>query len=109
MIASAQKTIRDVPWYLFRKLAEKPQTVPCDCFVLAGQLPFLPRGFLYACQGDVLPQGQQHTVQMRVGFSIHHLHFVVVIPMIAAERVVRSAGLHLPIWPLDLEKNRRTL
>jgi len=32
--------VDDLPWHLFRQLAENPQTVPADCFVLAVQLRF---------------------------------------------------------------------
>jgi len=102
MIASAQQSINSLPWHLFRRLAGEPQTVPPECIVLAAQLPFLPKGFLYACPGDVLPQ-YQDPVSVRVGFSIHHLHFVVVLPMLEAERVVSTSGVQLPLWPLDLE------
>jgi hypothetical protein len=28
---------------------------------------------------------------------------VVVIPQFLAERVVRTSGVHVPIWPLDME------
>ena len=102
MIGSAQKSIGSLPWHLFRGLAEQPENIPVECFVLAAQLPFLPKGFLYACPGDVLPQ-YQDPVSWRVGFSIHQLHFVVVLPLLAAERMVRTSGVQLPIWPLDLE------
>jgi hypothetical protein len=40
---------------------------------------------------------------VRVGFSIRKLHFVVVIPFTAGERMVRTSGVHLPIWPLESE------
>src|SRR5271154_1758246 len=83
MIASAQKSIGSLPWHLFRQLAEEPDTVPVECFVLAAQLPFLPKGFLYACPGDVLPR-YADPVSLRVGFSVHQLHFVVVLPLLEA-------------------------
>lgn len=102
MIASAQKSIGSLPWHLFRQLAEEPDTVPVECFVLAAQLPFLPKGFLYACPGDVLPR-YPDPISLRVGFSVHQLHFVVVLPLLEAERVVRTSGVHLPLWPLGLE------
>lgn len=102
MIASAQKTIGNLPWNLFRQLAEEPERVPAQCLVVGAQLPFLPKGFLYACPGDVLPH-HQDPVSIRVGFSVHHLHFVVILPLIEAERLVRTSGVHFPLWPLDLE------
>ena len=39
----------------------------------------------------------------RVGFSINKLHFIVVIPFVEAERVVRTSGVQLPLWPLEME------
>jgi hypothetical protein len=79
MIASAQQRIMDLPWQLFQQLGEEPERVPTECFVLATQLPFLPKGFLYAGPSDTLPE--TGPFQVRVGFSIHQLHFVVVIPL----------------------------
>jgi hypothetical protein len=102
MIASAQKSITSpLPWHLFRGLAAVPGNVPVECPVLATQLHFL-KGFLYACPGDVLSE-YQGPVSLRVGFSIQQLHFVVVLPLLEAERVIRTSGVQLPIWPLDLE------
>src|ERR1019366_6019389 len=37
--------------------------------------------FLYACPGDVLPQ-YPDPVSLRVGFCIHQLHFVVLLPLL---------------------------
>jgi hypothetical protein len=102
MIASAQQSITDLPWHLFRQLAEEPERVPNECIVLAAQLPFLPKGFLYTCPADILPESGRPT-QIRVGFSIHHLHFVVVIPQFPADRIARTSGVHIPIWPLEAE------
>jgi len=102
MIASAQQSITDLPWHLFRQLGEEPERVPTECIVLAAQLQFLPKGFLYACPTDILP-GSGRPTQIRVGFSVDHLHFVVVIPQFSAERVLRTSGVHIPIWPLDME------
>jgi hypothetical protein len=102
MIASAQKSITSpLPWHLFSGLAAVPENVPVECPVLAAQLHFL-KGFLYACPGDVLSE-YQDPVSLRVGFSIHQLHFVVVLPLLEAERVIRTSGVQFPIWPLDLE------
>lgn len=102
MIASAQQSIGNLPWVLFRRLSQEPITAPAECFVLGAQLPFLPKGFLYACPGDVLSHDAS-PVSMRVGFSIHQLHFVVVLPILEARRIVRTSGVHLPLWPLDAE------
>jgi len=102
MIASAQQSFTDLPWHLFRQLAEEPENISVECFVVAAQLQFLPKGFLYACPADIVPQSGQ-PAQLRVGFSIHQLHFVVVIPLFRADRIVRTSGVHIPIWPLQLE------
>jgi len=102
MIASAQQSITDLPWHLFQQLGEEPERVPTECFVLASQLPSLPKGFLYACPSDASSETGR-SVQVRIAFSIDHLHFVVVIPQFPAHRVVRASGVHIPIWPLDAE------
>jgi hypothetical protein len=101
MIASAQQSITDLPWHLFSQLGEEPQRVPTECFVLASQLPFLPKGFLYACPSDASPESG--SVQVRIALSINHLHFVVVIPQFPAQRIVQTSGVHIPLWPLDAE------
>jgi hypothetical protein len=102
MIASAQQSITDLPWHLFSQLGEEPQRVPTECFVVASQLPSLPKGFLYACPSDASPDSGR-PVQVRIAFSIDHLHFVVVIPQFPAHRIVRTSGVLIPIWPLDTE------
>jgi hypothetical protein len=61
-------------------MARMPQEIPAQCIVVAAQVPFLPDGF-----------------------SINKLHFVVLIPFVDAERVVRTSGVQLPLWPLELE------
>lgn len=101
MIASAQQSITDLPWHLFQQLGEEPERVPTECIVLAAQLPFLPKGFMYASPSDTLPE--TGPFQVRIGFSLHQLHFVVVIPQFPADRIVRTSGVHIPIWPLDVE------
>lgn len=106
MIASAQQSVTGLPWHLFRQLAEVPENIPVECFVVAAQLPFLPKGFLYACPTDFLPQSGR-SAHVCVGFSIHHLHFVVAIPLFQADRIVRASGVHIPIWPLQLEIRTR--
>lgn len=102
MIASAQHDLPKLPWPLFRGLACKPQEVPTQCIVVAAQLPFLPKSFLYACPTDHMA-GNEALIQARVGFSINKLHFVVMIPFLEARRMVRTSGVQLPLWPLDLE------
>jgi len=101
MIASAQQSITNLPWHLFRQLGEEPERVPTECFVLAAQVPSLPKGFMYASPSDTLPE--TGPFQVRIGFSINQLHFVVVIPQFPADRIVRTSGVHIPIWPLDVE------
>lgn len=102
MIASAQKSLPELPWHLFRELANTPQSIPAQCIVVAAQLPFLPKSFLYACPTDHM-SGNATFIQVRVGFSINKLHFVVIIPFLEADRIVRTSGVQLPLWPLDLE------
>jgi len=102
MIASAQQSLPDLPWELFRGLGEQPENISTQCLVLAAQLPFLPKSFLYACPPDRLSASEE-PVQVRIGYSINNLHFVVVIPFREGARVVRTSGVQLPIWPLDME------
>lgn len=101
MIASAQPDISRLPWDLFRGFAKTPERIPNECPVLAGQLDFLD-GFLHSSRTDLSPSNDE-VIQARVGFSIRKLHFVVVIPFTAGERMVRTSGVHLPIWPLKSE------
>jgi hypothetical protein len=86
----------------FPATRRRPERVPTECFVLASQLPSLPKGFLYACPSDASSETGR-PVQVRIAFSIDHLHFVVVIPQFPAHRVVRTSGVHILIWPLDSE------
>ena len=102
MIASALQSKTDLPWKLFGQLAVEPERIPVECFVLAAQPPFLPEGFLYACPTAIMPEGQE-PAHICVGFTVRHLHFVVVIPLFPADRVVRTSSIHTPVWPLDLE------
>jgi hypothetical protein len=102
MIASAQESAAQLPWHLFRGLAELDKAIPAECLVVAAQFPFLPKGFLYSCPGDILPQ-YLHPVQMRVGFTLHQFHCVVLLPVLSAKRELSTSGLHVPIWPLDLK------
>jgi hypothetical protein len=107
MIASVQTAQLKLPWHLFESLSSDEQVGPDGCFVLSTQLPFLPNGFLYSCPTDALTVDGP-PVQVRVGFSIRHLSFVTVIPIVEAPRVIRvAAGVHVPIWSLDLEARCR--
>jgi hypothetical protein len=101
MIASAQPDISGLPWYLFRGLARTPEQIPDECPVVAGQQDFLD-GFMHSSRTDLSSSNGQ-AIQARVGFSIRKLHFVVVIPFTAGQRMVRTSGVHLPIWPLESE------
>ncbi len=102
MIASAQQSLPALPWELVRGLAEQPENIPTQYLVLAAQLPFLPKSFLYACPTDHL-SASEDPIQVRVGYSINNLHFVVVIPFHDGARIVRTSGVQLPLWPLDME------
>jgi hypothetical protein len=101
MIASAQQTKMDLPWALFQRLAGEPGEYPTECSIVAAQLP-VPTGFLFACPGDE-QERDGPLCQVRVGFTLRHLHFVVVIPFTAGERMIRATGIHIPIWPLRTE------
>jgi hypothetical protein len=101
MIASTQPDISGLPWDLFRGLARTPEQIPDECPVGAGQQDFLD-GFMHSSRTD-LSSSNAEAIQARVGFSIRKLHFVVVIPFTAGQRMVRTSGVHLPIWPLESE------
>jgi hypothetical protein len=74
---------------------------PERCVVFACQQPNLPKGFLYTNPSDYF--SGEITIQVRFGFSIHQLHFVVVVPFDKKPRVARiAAGIHTPLWPLGL-------
>jgi hypothetical protein len=100
MIAVVQTTRFDPPWKIFQNLGLREEDGPNGSIVLATQQAEMPKGFLYTCPWDYLSEGQP--IQVRVGFSLHHLQFVVVIPILQAPRLVAaSLGLHIPLWPLD--------
>lgn len=103
MIASTQKNRFELPWRFFQQLSKEPERIPQQCIVVGTQLGFLPEGFLWACPTDELQPGQP-AIQARVGFSVNRLHFVVVIPFQDARRIVRCSGLHLLLWPVDVEE-----
>ena len=100
MIAVVQTIKFPLPWSIFRNLREDKDEGPHGCFVFAWQSPSLPRGFLFTAPSDYLLEGKP--VQVRLGFSIYDLHFVVVIPIVQAPRMAHiAAGIHVPLWPLD--------
>jgi hypothetical protein len=100
MISVVQTLQFELPWHAFQNLGKNEHDGPHGCFVLASQQANLPKGFLYTCPSDGI---EGNPVQLRVGFSIHHLHFVVVIPIVQGPRMVRvAASVHVPLWPLDL-------
>ncbi|SRR5258708_614796 len=101
MISVVQTIQFELPWAAFQRLGSQESDGPDGCFVLASQQPGLPEGFLYTCPGDEFVEGKP--IQLRVGFSINHLHFVVVIPILEAPRMVRvAAAVQVPFWPLNL-------
>lgn len=101
-VISVTQTLKfDLPWSVFQNLGQCEHDGPNGCLVLASQQPGLPGGFLYTCPSDGFVEGKP--IQLRVGFSVDHLHFVVVIPIVQAPRMVRvGAAVHVPLWPLDL-------
>jgi hypothetical protein len=101
-IISVVQTMRfELPWEIFQNLRTPEIDGPNGCFVFGLQQLLLPKGFLYTCPSDEL---NGKPFQLRVGFSIHHLHFVVVIPIVQGLRMARvAAGLHVPLWPLDMQ------
>jgi hypothetical protein len=101
MISVVQTLQFDLPWTIFQNLGKNKNEGPLGCFVFASQQANLPNGFLYACPSDHFVEGKP--IQLRVGFSIHRLCFVVVIPIVGGPRTIRvGASIHAPLWPLDL-------
>ena len=101
MISVVQTIQFELPWAVFQRLGNQESDGPDGCFVLASQQPGLPDGFLYTCPSDGFAEGKP--IQLRVGFSINHLHFVVVIPILEGPRMVRvAAAVQVPLWPLNL-------
>ncbi len=100
-IISVVQTLRfELPWEIFQNLRKHETDGPNGCFVLATQQRQLPKGYLYTCPSDELGG---NLVQLRVGFSVNHVHFVVVIPIVQGLRMVRvAAGIHVPFWPLNM-------
>jgi hypothetical protein len=101
MIAVSQTIKFQLPWDIFQALGKVETSGPEACFVFANQQTNLPKGFLYTNPSDHFSMGVP--IQVRSGFSIDYLHFVVVIPFDKEPRMARvAAGLHTPLWPLDL-------
>jgi hypothetical protein len=101
MIAAVQTTQFDLPWHIFQSLGKVETCGPDGCFVFASQQANLPKGFLYTSPSDYF--SKEAPIQVRLGFSIDHLHFVVVIPFDDEPRVAKIvAGIHTPLWPLQI-------
>lgn len=99
MILSIQRTKYELPWHRFKNLGAREESGPEGCFVLAAQLAVLPNGFSYTCHPNILSEAET-PVQFRVGFAVNRLHFVVIIPALEAQRVLRfDPNIHVPIWP----------
>jgi len=100
MISTSQTIKFTLPLDIFRALGKDEASGPNDCFVFANQQQNLPKGFLYTSPADHL--GDEIPIQLRLGFSLDHLHFVTVIPLDKEPRIARiAAGIHTPLWPLN--------
>lgn len=103
MIAVTQTIKFPLPWSTFQALGTDEASGPERCVVFVNQQQNLPKGFLYTGPSDYFSEEKETAIQVRLGFSIQHLQFVVVIPFDNRPRIARiAAGLHTPIWPLDL-------
>ena len=99
VILSIQQTRYELPWRMFQSLGTDEERGPDECFVFAGQLSMLPDGFSYTCHPNILSEAQA-PVQFRVGFAVNRLHFVVIIPVLEGQRVLRfDPRIHVPLWP----------
>lgn len=99
MILSNQRTKYELPWRVFQNLRTDEERGPDGCFVLAAQLLMLPNGFSYTCRPNIFSEAQA-PVQFKVGFAVNRLHFVVVVPVLEAQRVLRfDSNIHVPLWP----------
>ncbi len=100
MISTSQTIKFALPLDIFQALGRDEAAGPESCFVFANQQQNLPKGFLYTSPADHF--GDEIPIQLRLGFSLDHLHFVTVIPFDKEPRVARiAAGIHTPLWPLD--------
>jgi hypothetical protein len=101
MITTSEITKFPMPWEVLYGLGRDEEAGPERCIVFGNQQHNLPKGFLYTNPSDYF--SDQATVQVRLGFSIGQLHFVVVVPFDTKPRVARiAAGIHTPLWPLGL-------
>ncbi len=101
LITTSEATKFPMPWEVLYALGRYEASGPERCVVFGSQQPNLPKGFLYTSPSDYF--SQETTIQARLGFSIHQLHFVVVVPFDRKPRVARiAAGIHTPLWPLGL-------
>jgi hypothetical protein len=101
LITTSETTKFPMPWEVLYGLGRDEEVGPERCVVFASQQANLPKGFLYTSPSDYF--SEQITIQARLGFSIHQLHFVVVVPFDTKPRMARiAAGLHTPLWPLGL-------
>jgi hypothetical protein len=104
MIASVQQGRVELPWHIFQNMRKSENHGPDGCFAFAGQILAMVEGFTYACLRDYLPPSEKNVVQLRVGFSIKRVHFVVVIPLVEGERIIRTdPRMHTALWPIDLK------
>jgi hypothetical protein len=103
MIASVQKEHCELPWQLFQSMKSDEDRGPDGCFVFAGQVLAMSKGFTYACIRDHRPHDEKAVVNLRIGFSIKRIHLVVVIPLVEGERVLKTdARIHTALWPIGL-------
>lgn len=99
MILSIQSSKYELPWYRFNNLGAAEESGPDGCFVLAAQLAMLPNGFSYTCHPNILSEAEA-PVQFRLGFAVNRMHFVVIIPVLEGQRVLRfDPNIHVPLWP----------
>jgi hypothetical protein len=101
-LITTSETIKfPMPWDVLYGLGRDEEAGPERCLMFANQQPNLPKGFLYNSPSDFF--SEDGLIQARLGFSIHHLHFVVVVPFDKRPRHARlAAGIHAPLWPLGL-------
>jgi hypothetical protein len=101
LIAASYTDKFPLPWEVIHSLGTEETAGPQACIVFAAQVPNLPKGFLSTGPSDYFPQ--ETTLQVRLGFAIQQLHFVVVIPFDKRPRFTRiAAGIHTPVWPLEI-------
>jgi hypothetical protein len=110
MIASVQKDHFELPWRLFQSMGSKENQGPDGCFVFVAQLLSMTKGFTYACIRDHRAEDEDAVVQLRIGFSAKRAQFVVVIPMVEGERIIKfDPRMHTAIWPDNIRAIPRTV